>query len=62
MGRDVGPAFQRRYRDTPSSNIGVRRVSCRVMHRRARARSGPTNDTDDTRELPESVVAESRWD
>eukprot|EP00661_Eupelagonemidae_sp_cell13_P025234 gene25234-biopygen17991 len=24
MGRDVGPAFQRRYRDTPSSNLGVR--------------------------------------
>eukprot|EP00661_Eupelagonemidae_sp_cell13_P017358 gene17358-biopygen3851 len=24
MGRDVGPAFQRWYRDTPSSNIGVR--------------------------------------
>eukprot|EP00661_Eupelagonemidae_sp_cell13_P020291 gene20291-biopygen10101 len=24
MGPEVGPAFQRRSRDTPSSNIGVR--------------------------------------
>eukprot|EP00661_Eupelagonemidae_sp_cell13_P008445 gene8445-biopygen16627 len=29
IGREVGPAFQRRYRDTPSSNLGVQLVGSR---------------------------------
>eukprot|EP00661_Eupelagonemidae_sp_cell13_P020776 gene20776-biopygen20624 len=66
MGPEVGPAFQRRSRDTPSSILGVRfggngvqarganhtAISCfRIaMRTAARARAGPANDMDDIRE------------
>eukprot|EP00661_Eupelagonemidae_sp_cell13_P020173 gene20173-biopygen20581 len=33
MGPEVGPAFQRRSRDTPSSNIGVRLAETVSRHR-----------------------------
>eukprot|EP00661_Eupelagonemidae_sp_cell13_P014498 gene14498-biopygen15673 len=32
MGREVCPAFQRRYRDTPSSNLGVRLAETESRH------------------------------
>eukprot|EP00661_Eupelagonemidae_sp_cell13_P017229 gene17229-biopygen21859 len=43
MGPEVGPAFQRRSRDTPSSNIGVRLAETVSRHSRESARIlGPT--------------------
>eukprot|EP00661_Eupelagonemidae_sp_cell13_P016514 gene16514-biopygen745 len=33
MGPEVGPAFQRRSRDTPSSNLGVRFRTFRILSR-----------------------------
>eukprot|EP00661_Eupelagonemidae_sp_cell13_P010097 gene10097-biopygen1733 len=63
MGPEVGPAFQRRSRDTPSSNIGVRLAETVSRHRpgnsglraairtAARARSGRANDMGGIRDI-----------